>query len=96
MKEKMEHSLHQQHAHMLLDYDEWNDEDDDYDIGADVGADVMDPRVVNLRQGPADHSYVGGGNMMVDDVQVESEWMALRSNLIRHYMYCFRLKLIKW
>ena len=33
----------------------------------------MDSRVVNLRHGPADHSYVGGGNMIVDDVQVESE-----------------------
>ena len=32
---------------MLIDYDEWSDEDDDYDIGADVGADVMDPRVVD-------------------------------------------------
>ena len=37
----------------------YNDEDDDYDIGADVGANFMDPRVVNLRHGPADRSYVG-------------------------------------
>ena len=81
---------------MLIDYDEWNDEDDDYDIGADVGADVMDPRVVNLRRGPADHSYAGGGNLSVEDVQVESEWMSLRKNLVQHYMYCFRSNVIKW
>ena len=81
---------------MLLDNEEWNDEDDNYDIGADVGANVMDPRVVNLRHGPADCSYVGGGNLMMDDVQVESEWMTLRSNLVRHYMYCFGRNLVKW
>lgn len=81
---------------MLIDYDEWNDEDDDYDIGADVGADFLDPRVVNLRRGPADHSYAGGGNLSVEDVQVESEWMSLRKNLVQHYMYCFRSNVIKW
>jgi hypothetical protein len=73
-------------------------EDDDYDIGADVGADVLDPRVVNLRRGPAEHSYAGGGNLSVEDVQVESEWtrMSLRKNLVQHYMYCFRSNVIKW
>ncbi len=81
---------------MLLDYEEWNNEDDIYDIVAELGADVMDPRVVNLRHGPADQSYMGGGNVMVDNVQVESQWTILRRNLIQHYMYCFRLNRIKW
>ena len=80
---------------MLLDYEEWNDEDDNYDIGADVGANAMDPRIVSLRHGPADHSYVGGGNIMEDDVQVESAWMKLRNNLIQHYLYCFCNNLVK-
>ena len=29
-------------------------------------------------QGPADHSYVGGGNIMVDDVQLKREWTTQR------------------
>ena len=45
---------------MLFDNKEWNNKDDNYyDIGADAGANVMDPRVVNLRYGPVDSSYVG-------------------------------------
>ena len=74
----------------------WNPANSTDDIGADVGADVLDPRVVNLRRGPADHSYAGGGNLSVEDVQVESEWMSLRKNLVQHYMYCFRSNVIKW
>ena len=63
---------------MLLDNEEWNNEDDNYyDIGADAGANAMDPRVVNLRYGPT----MWEGNMIVDDVQVESEWMTLQSHL---------------
>ena len=42
---------------MLLDNEEWNDEDDKYyDIGTDAGGNVMDPRLVNLRYGPVDSS----------------------------------------
>ena len=71
-QEKMAHSqesyvatkqdTHRQHGFSLCNsaQEEWNDKDDNYDIqvGAHVGGNVMDPRVVNLRYGPADRSYV--------------------------------------
>ena len=45
---------------MLLDNEEWNDEDDNYyHICADAGGNVMDQRVVNLRYGLVDSRYLG-------------------------------------
>ena len=64
------------------------------DIGADVGKDVLYPRLVDLRQRPAgNQNYAGGGNLMVDDRDVQ--WTALMRNPIQDCMYCFRLKIIK-
>ena len=83
-----------QHILVHDEHDEWNDEDDNYDIAADIPEHNMDPRIINLRQGPADRSYVGGGNIM--EIEVESEWSTLRTNLIDHYMHCFKLHLIHW
>ena len=85
---------------MLIEHDKWEDEDDDYDIAEDIAKDIpelrMDPRIVNLRKGPVDSSYVGGGNIAHEDVEVESEWQKLRNNLIQHYTYCFKMCHIHW
>jgi hypothetical protein len=35
----------------------------------------MDPGAVNLRRGPEDLNYVGGGNLGDDEVEMESEWL---------------------
>ena len=81
---------------MLLVHDEWDDEDDDYDIAADIPENNMDRRIINLRQGPVDHSYVGGGNIADHDIEVESDWSTLRTDLIDHYMHCFKQHCIDW
>ena len=76
--------------------DEWKDEDDNYDIAADIPEHDMDPRIINLREGPIDRSHVGGGNIADHDIEVESEWSTLRTNLIDHYMHCFKQNRIEW
>ena len=85
---------------MLIEHDKWEHEDDNYDIAEDIAKDIpelrMDPRIVNLRKGPVDSSYVGGGNIAHEDVEVESEWQKLRNNLIQHYTYCFKMCRIHW
>ncbi len=61
---------------MLLsydEYDEWNDEDDNCNVAADIPEYKlynMDPKIINLREGPAGRSYAGGGNIM--DIEVET------------------------
>ncbi len=75
----------------------WKDEDDNYDIAAvDIPEHYMDPRIINLREGPIDRSHVGGGNIADHDIEVESEWSTLRTNLIDHYMHCFKQNRIEW
>jgi hypothetical protein len=81
---------------ILLDFDEWNDSDDNYDIAKDIAAHSLDPRIENLRRSPADRSYIGGGNLLDGDVEVESEWASLRRNLVENYMYCFNTNQIVW
>jgi hypothetical protein len=81
---------------MLIDYDKWEDDDDDDDIAADIPEISMDERIINIRNGPVDRSYAGGGNIMQPDVQVDSEWAVLRANLIQNYMHCFRTNRIEW
>ncbi len=72
---------------MLLDYAEWKKDDADCDIANDIGADSMDPREVNLRQEPADRSYVSSENLVNGNVEGESEWTAPRRNLNQNYWY---------
>ena len=43
-----------------------------------------------------DRSHVGGGNIADHDIEVESEWSTLRTNLIEHYMHCFKQNSIQW
>ena len=81
---------------MLIEYDKWEDEDDLDDIAADMHELRMDERIVNIRNGPADRSYAGGGNIMQPDVEVENEWSILREKLIQNYMHCFRANKILW
>ncbi len=73
---------------VLIAHDKWEDEDDDDDIAADIPEHSMDERIINIRNGPVDRSYAGGGNIVEADAQVESEWAILRSNLIQNYMHC--------
>ena len=81
---------------MLIEYDKWEDEDDLDDIAADMHELRMDERIVNIRNGPADRNYAGGGNIMQPDVEVENEWSMLDDKLIQNYMHCFRANKIEW
>ena len=83
-------------AQLLSEYDKWEDEDELDDIAADMHEFKMDERIVNIRNGPADRNYAGGGNIMQHDVEVENEWSILRDKLIQNYMYCFRANKIEW
>jgi hypothetical protein len=81
---------------MLIEHDKWQDEDEDDDVAADFPEFSMDQRIIDLRRGPADRSYVRSGNIDDCDVQVECEWTLLRGALIENYMHCYRLNKIEW
>ncbi len=81
---------------MLVEHDTWADDDDDNDVAADIPEHSMDERIINIRNGPVDRSYVGSGNIIQSDVEVESEWATLRANLIQNYIHCYRTNRIQW
>ena len=81
---------------MLIDFDEWSEEDDNYNITGDVAGGDLDPRLVNLRQGPVDRSFTGGVHLQENKVEIEDEWFTLRRNLIQHYNVCYGLKQVEW
>ncbi len=59
---------------MFIEHDKWQDEDEDDGVAADFPEYSMVQRTRDLRRGPADRSYVGGGNIDICDVEVEYEW----------------------
>jgi hypothetical protein len=81
---------------MLIDFDQWSEEDDDYNITDDMTGGDLDQRLVNLRQGPVDRSFSGGRHLQDTEVEIEDEWFTLRRNLIQHYNVCFGLKQVEW
>ena len=70
--------LHGQFCIMLIEHDKLQDEDEDDDVEADFPEYSMDQRIIYLRRGPADISYVGSGNIDDCDVEVVREWTRLR------------------
>ncbi len=78
---------------MLIEHDKW-DEDDD--VAANFPEFSMHKKIIDLRRGPADRSYVESGDIDDCDFEVECEWTQLRGVLIENYMFCYRLNKIKW
>jgi hypothetical protein len=81
---------------MLIEHDKLQDEDEDDDVAADFPEYSMDKRIIYLRSGPADISYVGSGNIDDCDVEVVCEWTHLRGALIENYIHCYRFNQIEW
>jgi hypothetical protein len=88
--------LHGQFCTMLIEHDKLQDEDEDDDVEADFQEYSMDQRLIYLRRGPSDISYVGSGNIDDCDVEVVCEWTRLRGALIENYMHCYRFNQIEW
>ena len=95
-EETIEDSLSIELTIVCMEYDEWSEEDDNYNITVDVAGSDLDPRLVNLRQGPVDRSFTGGVHLQENKVEIEDEWFTLRRNLIQHYNVCYGLKQVEW
>ncbi len=81
---------------MLIEHDKLQDEEEDDDVEADFQEYSMDQRIMYLRRGPPDISYVGSGNIDDCDVEVVCELTRLRGALIENYMHCYRFTKIEW
>ncbi len=63
---------------MLIEHDEWQDEDEDDDVAAIFREFSIDQRIIDLWRGPNDKIYVGSGSIDNCDVEVECKWTQLR------------------
>ena len=62
---------------MLIDFDEWSEEDDNYKITGDVAGDDLDPRLVNLHQGSLGRSFTVSIHLQENKVEIEDECFSL-------------------
>ena len=59
---------------MHLENDKWDDEYDEDNIAADIPELSMDERIISIRNGPVDRSFVGSGNIMQCNVEEDGPY----------------------